>query len=132
MLAAAGGVLLIVTWLGLAETHNVAHPVPLHPVEVLKRYRFVLANRATLGFSLMNGFSFACMFAFITASPIVFMAEFGLSQAAYSGMFFTAGLGTITGSIVAGRSRSGHRAIRAGVCDDSYVGRLTTNEMAGS
>jgi DHA1 family bicyclomycin/chloramphenicol resistance-like MFS transporter len=114
VLAAAGGALLVATYFGLAETHVVRQPVPLHPVEIMKRYRFALANRATLGFSLVNGFSFACMFAFITASPIVFMAEFGLSQAVYSALFFTAGLGTIAGSIVSGRLKSGHWAIRAG------------------
>ncbi|KAJ8138739.1 hypothetical protein OY671_008048, partial [Metschnikowia pulcherrima] len=80
------------------------------------------------------------MFAFITASPIVFMAEFGLSQAVYSASFFTAGLGTIAGSIVSGRLKSGHWAIRAGawigtgctaltvfVCSSNWSGAWTSS-----
>ncbi len=126
ILALGGCGLLGVTWLGLAETHTVRHPAPLHPMEVLRRYRDVLANRATLGFSLVNGFSFACMFAFITASPLVFMTGFGLGEAAYSGFFFTAGLGTIAGSAVAGRLGSGRWSGKWAIRASALAGSGTT------
>lgn len=54
---------------------------------VLQRYWQVLRHRHALGYLFAQGFTYAGMFAFITASPLVYMHYFGLSETLYPFIF---------------------------------------------
>jgi DHA1 family bicyclomycin/chloramphenicol resistance-like MFS transporter len=102
-LGLAGTAISLVAALGFAESLDPSHRQSLHPSRLLARYRSVLTHRATLGFSLVNALSFACMFAFISGSPLVLIDGRGFSAAAFSAVFACAGCGTICGAFINGR-----------------------------
>ena len=53
----------------------------------LNRYMSVLTHPGAMGFGLSQSFSFAGMFAFITASPLVYIDYFAIGEAAYPFLF---------------------------------------------
>jgi MFS transporter, DHA1 family, multidrug resistance protein len=111
-LGIASALLWVVAAFGLAESMD-----PNRRQSLLARYRRVLRHRVTLGFSLVNGLSFACMFAFISGSPLVLIDGRGFSAAAFSAVFACAGFGTICGAFVNGRlAARGIRSSRILAC----------------
>lgn len=63
-------------------------------VAYFKAYRVCLSQPAVTCFILMNGFSFAGMFAYIAASAFVYIDFYGYSETTY-GMLFSANIGAI-------------------------------------
>ncbi len=102
-LGVAGTAILLVAAFGFAESLEPSRRQSLHPSRLLARYRRVLTHRTTLGFSLVNALSFACMFAFISGSPLVLIDGRGFSAVAFSAVFACAGCGTICGAYLNGR-----------------------------
>ncbi len=97
-LAAIGALLL---GLGLArfrESQPGDARQSLTPAAVASNYWRALTNRFCLGFSLVLGLAFGGMFAFINASPLLFMQGFGVSKAAFAGLFAFTSLGVIGGA----------------------------------
>ncbi len=103
LLFIGGVVLILAVFFGFEETRDPAHVHPLHPAQLARNYRRVLGHRATLGYALVNGLTFACMFAYISGSPIVFMTGFGVSGRVFSLIFCCTAVGTMTGAMLAGR-----------------------------
>jgi DHA1 family bicyclomycin/chloramphenicol resistance-like MFS transporter len=101
-LAVASAAILLLATFGFAESKPTASRQSLNPVQLLARYRWVLGNRTTIGFSLVNALSFACMFAFISGAPLVLIGGRGFSAAAFSAVFACAGFGTISGAFLNG------------------------------
>jgi DHA1 family bicyclomycin/chloramphenicol resistance-like MFS transporter len=95
--------LCLVVAFGFAESMNPVRKQSLQPRQLLIRYRRVLGHRASLGFSLINALTFACMFAFISGSPLVLIDGRGFSAAAFSLVFACAGFGTIGGAFLNGQ-----------------------------
>jgi DHA1 family bicyclomycin/chloramphenicol resistance-like MFS transporter len=96
---AAFGVLLL--GLGLArfrESQPGDARQSLKPAAVASNYWRALTNRFCLGFSLVLGLAFGGMFSFINASPLLFMQGFGVSKAAFAGLFAFTSLGVIGGA----------------------------------
>jgi DHA1 family bicyclomycin/chloramphenicol resistance-like MFS transporter len=113
VLGGASALLWLVVAFGFAESMDPARRQSLHPRQLLARYRRVLGHRMSLGFSLVNGLSFACMFAFISGSPLVLIGGRGFSTVAFSAVFACAGFGTICGAFVNGQlARRGVRSSR--------------------
>jgi DHA1 family bicyclomycin/chloramphenicol resistance-like MFS transporter len=105
-LGIASTALWFVAAFGLAESMDADRRQSLQPRRLLARYRQVLRHRVTIGFSLVNALSFACMFAFISGSPLVLIDGRGFSTVAFSAVFACAGFGTICGAFVNGRLAS--------------------------
>ncbi|HEY0184616.1 MAG TPA: MFS transporter, partial [Rhodopila sp.] len=103
LLGCASAVVWLVAAFGFVESLDPGRRQSLHPGHLLTRYRHVLGNRTTLGFSLVNALSFACMFAFISGSPPVLIGGRGFSVGAFSAVFACAGFGTICGAFINGR-----------------------------
>lgn len=76
-------ILLVTVYFTLPET-RVVHEQRL---SVWQRYQQILVHRRAMGFVLAQCFSFGGMFAFITASPLVYMNYFGISQEIYPLLF---------------------------------------------
>ncbi|MCE8036961.1 MULTISPECIES: multidrug effflux MFS transporter [unclassified Halomonas] len=66
----------------LPETRDPNHPVASFP-QVLCNYASVIRHREGLGYICAVSASFGGLFAFVTASPFVYMEHFGLSPATY-------------------------------------------------
>lgn len=54
---------------------------------VLGRYQSVLKHKEAMGFLLLQGFCFSCMFVFLTESSWVYQHHYGLSQTQYAWAF---------------------------------------------
>jgi DHA1 family bicyclomycin/chloramphenicol resistance-like MFS transporter len=103
ILGGASALLWLVVAFGFAESMDPGRRQSLHPGHLLARYRRVLRHRTTLVYSVVNALSFACMFAFISGSPLVLIGGRGFSAAAFSAVFACAGFGTICGAFVNGQ-----------------------------
>jgi DHA1 family bicyclomycin/chloramphenicol resistance-like MFS transporter len=66
----------------LPETRDPNQPVASFP-QVLRNYASVIRHREGLGYICAVSASFGGLFAFVTASPFVYMEHFGLSPAVY-------------------------------------------------
>lgn len=100
-----GGVsalVLIVVMFGFAESIDDRRRQSLQLRPMLMRYGAVLRHRVSLRFSLVNALTFACMFAFISGSPLVLIGGRGFSAIAFSAVFACAGCGTIGGAFLNG------------------------------
>lgn len=106
-LGVCGLVILICAWWGFAESAPTGQRNSLQPRAILASYRKVIGHRIFLGFALVNGLSFATMFAYISGSPLVLMGNLGVSTGAYSLIF-----AITAGALVAGSSLNGWAASR--------------------
>jgi len=86
-LAAFGAAVLIAIRLGLPETRLAADRQPRNAAAVAALYGSLLVNRRFLPFVASLAIAQGGFFAFISASPEVFVNYFGLSPVAYSVLF---------------------------------------------
>lgn len=92
---AFAGTALFIAALGLKESH----PVSARRFDaLLSSYLRVLANKGFVIAALILAFNFAGMFAYITASPLVFMESMGMSSKGFAVLFAITALGTLAGS----------------------------------
>jgi len=85
LLAFASSCLVLVAF-NLAESHP-PQQRETSLIQVFRAYGQMLRAPMALGFILCMGLSFAGMFAFITASPFVYIEYFGVSSQHYGGLF---------------------------------------------
>jgi len=97
-LAAIGAFLLALGLARLRESQPEDARQSLRPAAVAANYWRALTNRFCLGFSLVLGFAFGGMFSYINASPLLFMQGFGVSKAAFAGLFAFTSFGVIAGA----------------------------------
>lgn len=101
-----GGVGLTVgamTWWGLGESLKRPDPDALRPRRLLANYRAFFTNRTSLGFGLMNGFTFAGLFTFISGSPFVLIDVYGVPSNRYGFYFGATALGLMVGAFASNR-----------------------------
>jgi DHA1 family bicyclomycin/chloramphenicol resistance-like MFS transporter len=106
--AAAGAIILAATVFGLPETLPSDRRRSLAPLQLLGTYRAVLADRAFRNFTMVYACGFACLFAFISSLPSVFMGVLGLSGQVFALLFAIISCGVMVGSIVSARLSSRH------------------------
>ncbi len=97
-LAAIGVLMLALGMTRFRESQPQGARQSLRPAAVAANYWRALTNRFCLGFSLVLGFAFGGMFSYINASPLLFMQGFGVSKAAFAGLFAFTSLGVIVGA----------------------------------
>lgn len=77
---------VLISW-KIPETLAQEKRLPLSFGKVLKNFGELLSHRATLGYVLIGGLSFAGMFCFLTSGSIVYIGLYGVSQENF-GYFF--------------------------------------------
>jgi len=87
---------------GFRESLPLARRQLLHPSQVVKNYARLLANRTFVGYSLMYALTFACMFSFVSSSPLILMQRMHVTRSAYTWIFAIIATGTILGSFASG------------------------------
>jgi MFS transporter, DHA1 family, multidrug resistance protein len=94
---------VLVTLVALAlfeETHAIDNRRNLKPSTIFAGYRRALTNPACMGFSLLGGFLFAGLFAYVNVSPLLFMQGYGVSKAGFAALFAITASGVIVGSSI--------------------------------
>lgn len=78
--------LLLVSW-QVPETLTQENRIPLNFGGVLKNFAQLISHKATLGYVLVSGLSFAGMFCFLTSGSLVYIQLYGVSPEHF-GYFF--------------------------------------------
>lgn len=103
ILAAGGLVLAITIVIGFEESIRQCDRLALAPRRLLSNYCRVLGNRICIGYALVNGLSFGCMFAYVAGSPLLLIDILGVSTTVYGWFFAATAFAIMTGSFVNGR-----------------------------
>ncbi len=103
VLAVGGFVLLITIAIGFGESIPHRDKNAIAPHRLIHTYRRVLGNRICVGYALVNGLSFGCLFAYVAGSPLVLIDVLGLSTTVYGWFFASTALAIMTGSFLNGR-----------------------------
>jgi DHA1 family bicyclomycin/chloramphenicol resistance-like MFS transporter len=98
ILTGFGILILLAVLFGLEETLPAERRRSLHPASVLRTYARLLTDRHFIGHSLSQSLTFAGMFAYITASPFVFIELYGVPAQHYGFIFGGNALGFILAS----------------------------------
>ena len=97
-LAAIGVFLLAIGFSRFRELQPEGARQSLKPAAVVANYQRALTNRFCLGFSLILGLTFGGMFSYINTSPLLFMQGYGVTKAAFAGLFALTSMGVIAGA----------------------------------
>ncbi len=81
-----------------SETLPLDRRIGLRPSALLRTYGLLVSNRSFVGFALINGLNFACVFSFISLSPLILIERMGIERSAYSLMFAMIAAGTVVGA----------------------------------
>ncbi|HKN28227.1 MAG TPA: multidrug effflux MFS transporter [Roseiarcus sp.] len=100
VLASVGAALGIVAFALFKESHGDSTRRSLRPATVVAGYRRALTNPLCAGFALVNGLVFAGLFAYVNTSPLLFIEGYGVSKAAFGGLFAMTASGVIAGSLI--------------------------------
>jgi MFS transporter, DHA1 family, multidrug resistance protein len=112
VLALAGGALLAAVATGLPETLPPDRRRTGGARATLRAGRSLLADRQFGGYTLASGLGIGAMFAYISGSPFVLQAKFGVSPQLFSLIFAVNGLGIIVAGQVS-RQLAGRVTLRA-------------------
>ncbi|MCF7729119.1 MAG: multidrug effflux MFS transporter [Chthoniobacterales bacterium] len=94
------GLMMILAALVLPESHPGDPTVQLTPGPILRNYWKVFRDRQFFTYALIGGFSFASLFGFIAASPVLLFTFFKVSIYSYGLIFTSLAAGYISGSQV--------------------------------
>ncbi|HET9373463.1 MAG TPA: hypothetical protein VFO40_00715, partial [Chthoniobacterales bacterium] len=94
-------------------------------------YWRVLSHRTCLGYALVGGLSFCCLFAYVSGSAFVFIEVFKVDAHVYGGLFalnaLCIAIGAFTSGKLASRRVSGRRIITTGL----VIGVVTSGLLLG-
>lgn len=97
LLAATGAASFVAVWCGIDESLS-QRSAALSVAGVARGYLRILGHRRFMGYALSGGLAQAGMFAYIAASPFVFIEYFGLSPQHYGWLFGANAFGLIASS----------------------------------
>ena len=103
VLAAGGFVLVMTIASGFGESIPHRDQSALAPRRLMSNYLRVLGNRICIGYALVNGLSFGCLFAYVAGSPLVIIDVLGVSTTVYGWFFALTALAIMVGSFLNGR-----------------------------
>ncbi|WP_017220314.1 Bcr/CflA family multidrug efflux MFS transporter [Moritella dasanensis] len=127
VLAILTSVCLLVSYLGIKETLPKERRVAFNLSQVFSNYWLILRNRKVLGLMLCGAFNVSGMFAFLTASPFVYIEYFGIDAQDYGYLFACNILGMMVVTWVNAKivMRFGYQQIlRAGIIISAVVSVL--------
>jgi DHA1 family bicyclomycin/chloramphenicol resistance-like MFS transporter len=96
--AAYGGICCFLVLWKVPETLPPERRMSLSPVTLVTRYAAIATERSFVTHAAMAGFTSFAMFAYIGGSPQAMIGTFGLSTAAFGGLFGVCAAGFITAS----------------------------------
>jgi DHA1 family bicyclomycin/chloramphenicol resistance-like MFS transporter len=118
VLAAFGAAVLAVIATRFGESSKYRDPQATQIPRLLRNYGRFLAHRACLGYALINCFTFAGLFSYISGSSFVFIEVFGLPSHIYGILFGVTAFAFMAGASLNGRlvrRRLPNTVLRAGL-----------------
>lgn len=117
--AAFAAAIVVILLIDFHESLPLARRQPLHPAQVIRNYARLMTNRTFVGYSLIYALTFACMFSFVSSSPLILMQRMGVARSAYTLIFAMIAAGTILGSfssaLLSRRQRPLHGIVSLGL-----------------
>lgn len=101
VLAIAGGLLTLITWLGVEESRRPGQEL-LTPATASGAVR-LLDDSRFVGLALANALSYGAVFAYIAGSPVVIIGQMGLSSAVFAAIFACTAAALTAGAWTSGR-----------------------------
>ena len=102
VLVAAGVVVMTIAWTLLPET-LAKRTMDGAPVSMLQSYRIVLSNRVYLAYLGLGSFSYAGLFAWLSAASFVLQNLYGLTPFVFGVVFAIGAVGYMVGTTIAAR-----------------------------
>jgi MFS transporter, DHA1 family, multidrug resistance protein len=119
LLAFGGTLLALLIALSLEESIHSRNRHALVLTNLVANYSRVLSHRTCLGYALVGGLSFGCLFAYVSGSAFVFIEVFKVDAHVYGALFavnaFCLAIGAFTSGKLATRRVSGRRIIITGL-----------------
>lgn len=103
VLGTIGVGLVVAVGLGLDESAAREKSQSLAPRQLLANYRRILRNHTYCGYALVSVLNFGCLFAYITASPLLLINTLGATPRVYALLFALTSFGFMLGGAVNGR-----------------------------
>jgi DHA1 family bicyclomycin/chloramphenicol resistance-like MFS transporter len=103
VLGTIGAALIVAVGLGLDEPAARGEVQSLAPRQLLASYGRVLGNRTYRGYAVVSVLNFGCLFAYITASPLLLINTLGASPRLYGYLFALTSFGFMLGGALNGR-----------------------------
>ncbi len=94
--------IVAITLLRLKESLPEERRQAIRPHILARNYRSLFANPVFLSYAVIYALTFACMFSFVSASPLILMQGMGLSRSAFTSLFSLIATGTVLGSFTSG------------------------------
>jgi DHA1 family bicyclomycin/chloramphenicol resistance-like MFS transporter len=107
------GCIICALLFGFRESLPLERRHRLHPSVVISNYASLLTNRVFLGYALINGLAFACIFSFLSVSPLILMQHMGVTRSAYPFLFGVIAIGSILGSFTSAIFNRRHAPVRS-------------------
>jgi DHA1 family bicyclomycin/chloramphenicol resistance-like MFS transporter len=82
-----GLICFLLTWVYLPDTLPPERRTVIGPGAVMLRYVGIFREPAFLSHACVGAFTSACLFAYLAATPQIFIGEYGWHTAAYAGLF---------------------------------------------
>ncbi len=76
----------------IPETLPPTRRTSLHPAAIFRAFKEVLGHKQAMGYTLTVAIGFAGMFAYITATPFIYMNLYGITPQEYA-IFFAVNVG---------------------------------------
>ena len=80
--------------------------------QIVRNYALVFSNRTFVTFAFIYALNFACIFSFVSTSPLVLMERMQISRSSYTLMFGATLVGTVLGSSASGAFSKRRYSIR--------------------
>ena len=110
LLAALGGIALILAAAVLAESHPPGRRNPLNLRTTLQAYATILTDRTGLGYALCMAMSAGVMYTYITSSSFVFIEVYGITPEHFGYVY-----GVVVAGLLAGNYTNSHIVMRTRV-----------------
>jgi len=126
VLAGAGLLVTVTTFITLKETHSAAHPDAVRPATLLASYRTFFSDRTSVAHALIVCFAYCGLFAYISGSPFVLMDVYGIPRIHFGFYFGGAALALLAGATInkslIRQGTSPERLLRIGVMLLTFAG----------
>jgi MFS transporter, DHA1 family, multidrug resistance protein len=103
VLGGIGALLLLLIWIGFAESARMDPASRLTPPVIARNYLQVLTHPICLGYILINAAGFGALFAYVSGSSLYFINVVGLRPGQYGLIFAATSFGIMTGAFFNGR-----------------------------
>ena len=87
MLVIIGSIISLIVIKFLPETKKADHTVSFHPLKITAGYFSLFRNKTFLIFAIASGTASAALFAYVSASPFVFIKLFGITESQFGWIY---------------------------------------------